>query len=163
MGEPLRQRRGAAGHHLTPRPLTTTICAALGTVIADTVGDALFLRISAFFVMMIVAYFFGEGGFAVVGPYFAEAWPSHLRTTGMGFSYGVGGLGKISGPLGLGLVMGSGNLLSPSATQGAVLPAFSYFAGWYLLCAAMFLFAGIETKGKSIEILDREIETQVRK
>lgn len=139
-----------------------TICAAVAAIIAASIGSGTFLGLSAFLLMMVITYFFGEGGFAIVGPYSAEVWPSRLRTTGMGFSYGIGGLGKIIGPLGLGVIIGSGNLLSPAATQDALLPAFSYFAAWYLLCAAMFLFVGFETKGKDIETLDREIEAQAR-
>ena len=116
--------------------------------------------LSVFFLLMIVVYFFGEGGFAVVGPYSAEVWPSSLRTTGMGFSYGIGGIGKVIGPLGLALILGSSNLVKPQATPTDLVPAFSYFAAWYLLCALMFLLFGFETKGKSLEALDREIESQ---
>jgi putative MFS transporter len=58
-----------------------------------------------------VAFFFGDGGFAIVGPYAAEVWPSHLRTSGMGSAYGFGGVGKIIGPVGLALIVGSGNYL----------------------------------------------------
>lgn len=42
----------------------------------------------------------------------------------------------------------------------SLLPGFGSFAGWYLLCAAMFLFVGFETRGKGIEALDAEIEQQ---
>ena len=116
--------------------------------------------LSVFFLLMIVVYFFAEGGFAVVGPYSAEVWPSSLRTTGMGFSYGIGGIGKVIGPLGLALILGSSNLVKPKATPTDLVPAFSYFAAWYVLCALMFLLVGFETKGKSLEALDREIEAQ---
>lgn len=136
------------------------IGAAVTTVVAGLIGDVTWMGISAFFLIMIVVYFFGEGGFAIVGPYSAEVWPSKLRTTGMGFSYGIGGVGKIIGPLGLGLILGSSNLVKPEASEQNLLPGFSYFAAWYLLCAAMFLFVGFETRGKSIETLDNEIEKQ---
>ncbi|MFZ2526168.1 MAG: MFS transporter [Rhodococcus sp. (in: high G+C Gram-positive bacteria)] len=136
------------------------IGAAVTTVLAGMIGNVTWMGISAFFLIMIVVYFFGEGGFAIVGPYSAEVWPSKLRTTGMGFSYGIGGLGKIIGPLGLGLILGSSNLVKPEASEQNLLPGFSYFAAWYLLCAAMFLFVGFETRGKSIEALDNEIEKQ---
>ena len=38
-------------------------------------------------------------------------WPNRLRASGMGFSYGVGNLGKIIGPLGLTLIAGSSDLV----------------------------------------------------
>ena len=78
-------------------------------------------------------FFFVDGGFAVVGPYAAEVWPSHLRTSGMGSAYGFGGIGKVIGPLGLALVVGSSNVVKPEATLGAIQPAFLYLASWFAL------------------------------
>jgi putative MFS transporter len=60
--------------------------------------------------------FFGDASCAIIGPYIAEVWPNRLRAGGMGFSYGVGNLGKIIGPLGLALIAGSSDLVSPKAT-----------------------------------------------
>ena len=134
---------------------------AAGFLILTAILNQAFVgELSVFFLLMIVVYFFAEGGFAVVGPYSAEVWPSSLRTTGMGFSYGIGGIGKVIGPLGLALILGSSNLVKPKATPTDLVPAFSYFAAWYVLCALMFLLFGFETKGKSLEALDREIESQ---
>jgi putative MFS transporter len=45
--------------------------------------------------------FFGEGEFAVLAPYSAEVWPVILRTSGMGSTYGFGGVVRLSGRLGL--------------------------------------------------------------
>ncbi|MCU1544947.1 MAG: sugar transporter [Homoserinimonas sp.] len=134
--------------------------AAAFLIIAGLSGDLLLGGISAFFLAIIVTYFFGEGGFAIVGPYSAEVWPSRLRTTGMGSAYGFGGIGKVIGPLGLAIVLGSSNLVKPEASAEGLLPAFIYFAAWYLLSAATFLFLGIETRGKSLEELDAHLETQ---
>lgn len=132
-------------------------------MVAAMFDHAMLGGLSAFFLIMIVVYFFGEGGFAIVGPYSGEIWPTSLRTTGMGFAYGIGGIGKVIGPLGLALIIGSSNLVKPEVAATELVPAFSYFAIWYLLCAAMFAFFGIETKGKTIEALDRELESQRRK
>src|SRR5215475_13847629 len=49
--------------------------------------DATLLGVSAFWLILAVAFFFADGGFAIVGPYAAEIWPSHLRTSGMGSAY----------------------------------------------------------------------------
>lgn len=136
--------------------------AVITLIIAAATADLTIGALSAFFLMMIVVYFFGEGGFAIVGPYSAEVWPSHLRTTGMGFAYGIGGFGKVIGPLGLALILGSDNLLKPEATETGIMPAFLYFAGWYALTAVMFLFVGFETRNKTIQQLDIEIEQQRR-
>lgn len=115
-----------------------------------------------FLPLMIVAYFFGEGGFAIVGPYSGEVWPSRIRATGMGFAYGIGGLGKIIGPLGLALIIGAGDLVSPAATTTDLVPGFGYFAAWYVLCALMFVLIGFETRGRSIEQIDHAIESRRR-
>lgn len=49
----------------------------------------------------------------------------------MGLAYGVGNLGKILGPLGLALIVGSTNYVSPKATLDAIFPALLYLAFWY--------------------------------
>lgn len=135
--------------------------AAATFLILGTIYDQTYLGgISIFFLLLIITYFFGEGGFAVVGPYSGEVWPSALRTTGMGFAYGFGGIGKVIGPLGLGLILGSNNLVKPEAEATGFGAGFIYFAAWYLLCAVVFLFFGFETKGKTLEKLDRELEGQ---
>ena len=105
---------------------------------------------SAFWLLLIAAVFFADGGFA-------EVWPSHLRTSGMGSAYGFGGLGKIIGRLGLALVVGSSNVVKPDATLDAIQPAFLYLASWFVLAGAVYLFLGIETKGRSIEEIDRDL------
>ncbi|ABK70401.1 MFS transporter [Mycolicibacterium smegmatis] len=131
-------------------------------ILAAVAGDAYIGGVAVFLVVMIAVYFFAEGGFAVVGPYSAEVWPSRLRATGMGFAYGAGGLGKVVGPLGLGLIVGSDNLVKPDAPTTDLLPAFAYFAVWYLLCGCAFLLLGFETRGKNLETLDAEIEARKR-
>jgi MFS transporter, putative metabolite:H+ symporter len=120
-------------------------------------GDMIF-GVSAFWLLLIFAFFFADGGFAVVGPYAAEVWPSHLRTSGMGSAYGFGGLGKIIGPLGLALVVGSSNVVKPDATLDAIQPAFLYLASWFVMAGAVYYFLGIETKGRSIEEIDRDLK-----
>ena len=37
------------------------------------------------------------------------------------------------------------------------IPAFNYFAFWYVLGAAAFLLVGFETRGRTIEDIDREL------
>ena len=51
-----------------------------------------------FFVLLMCQRFFGDGSYAIIGPYIAEVWPARLRASGMGLGYGVGN-GKIIGPL----------------------------------------------------------------
>jgi putative MFS transporter len=76
----------------------------------------------------------------------------------MGSAYGFGGLGKIIGPLGLALVVGSSNVVKPEATLSAIQPAFLYLASWFLMAGAVYLILGVETKGRSIEAIDQTVK-----
>ncbi|HVY17537.1 MAG TPA: MFS transporter [Rhodopila sp.] len=129
--------------------------AAAGYLHNDYLGT-----ISLFWACIVAGYFFFDGGFAVIGPYLAEVWPTRLRTTGMGAAYGFGGLGKIIGPLGLSVIVGSSNIITPKATLNAIGPAFTYFTAWMLLCGCAFLFFGFETGKRSLTQIDRTLEDE---
>jgi MFS transporter, putative metabolite:H+ symporter len=129
--------------------------AATASLIATGLLHGAFLGpISAFWLLLMVSNVFVDGGFAIVGPYAAEVWPSDLRATGMGAAYGFGGIGKMLGPLGLALIVGSSNVVAPQATAAAVWPAFAYLSIWFALVAVAFAVFGFETRGRSIEELD---------
>ena len=114
--------------------------------------------VSVFWVLLIAAFVFADGGFAINGPYSAELWPSHLRATGMGSAYGFGGLGKITGPLGLALIVGSSNFIEPAAMLRAISPAFVYLGAWYALAGLAYGIFGFETKGRSYEQIDQILQ-----
>ena len=119
--------------------------------------------ISAFWLILIAAIFFADGGFAIVGPYAAEVWPSNLRTSGMGSAYGFGGIGKIIGPLGLALIVGSSNFVKPDVPLPQIPTAFFYLGAWFVLAGPVYLFLGIETKGRSIDQIDKELAPRGRR
>jgi MFS transporter, putative metabolite:H+ symporter len=127
------------------------------TILAGYNYDASLMGVSAFWLILIATFFFADGGFAIVGPYAAEVWPSHLRTSGMGSAYGFGGIGKIIGPVGLALIVGSNNYLKPDVPLPEIPMAFLYLGCWFLMAGAVYYFFGLETKGKSIEEIDREL------
>jgi putative MFS transporter len=135
-------------------------CAAATMIIAGQMTSIYVSGVSMFFVMCLVQNFFGSGNYAIVGPYMAEIWPNRLRASGMGFSYGIGNMGKIIGPAGMALIAGSGDLISPKATVDAIGPCFIYFAAWWVIGALAFWLIGIETKGRSIEEIDRDLDTR---
>ena len=114
-----------------------------------------------FFMFLLASYFVLDGGSAISTPYTTEIWPSRLRTSGSGFGYGSGSIGKITGPLGLALVIGSSNYIKPEVTIPAIVPAFLYLAGWYVLAGIAYTFIGIETKGRSLEQIDMALEATV--
>lgn len=131
--------------------------AGLLTILAGYNATGMIAGVSAFWLILALAMFFADGGFAIVGPYGAEIWPSHLKTTGMGSAYGFGGIGKIIGPLGLALIVGSGNYLKPDVPLPQIPTAFLYLGCWFLMAGIVYYFLGIETKGKSHEQIDLEL------
>jgi putative MFS transporter len=130
------------------------VCGATSMVMAGYLHDVFIGGASLFFILVVVQRFFGDGSYAIIGPYMAEVWPARLRASGMGLGYGVGNLGKIIGPLGLALIIGSSNYVSPKATVDAIAPAFLFLAFWYVMAGLAFWFVGFETKGRSIEEID---------
>jgi putative MFS transporter len=131
--------------------------AGLLTIAAGENYDVMWMGVSAFWIILSICYFFADGGFAIVGPYAAEIWPSHLKTSGMGSAYGFGGIGKIIGPVGLALIVGSSNYVKPDVPLTQMPTAFLYLGCWFLMAGAVYYFFGIETKGKSLEQIDREL------
>src|SRR6202047_4159173 len=132
--------------------------AAILIVAAALCHNFFFGSVSVFWLLLIVNNAFADGGFAIVGRYSAEVWPVALRTTGMGSAYGVGGLGKGIGPLGLALIVGSSNIITPKASVAALLPAFSYLAGFFALAGLAYIFIGMETKRRSLETIEHDLD-----
>jgi putative MFS transporter len=132
--------------------------AAILMVLAAIYHDIFFGGVSLFWLLLIVNNAFADGGFAIVGPYSAEVWPVALRTTGMGSAYGFGGLGKVIGPLGLALIVGSKNIITPKASVAALLPAFCYLAGFFAMAGLAYIFVGMETKGQSLETIEQALD-----
>jgi putative MFS transporter len=132
--------------------------AAVLMVLAANYHDVFFGSISLFWLILIVNNAFADGGFAIVGPYSSEVWPVGLRTTGMGSAYGFGGLGKVIGPLGLALIVGSKNIITPKASVAALLPAFSYLAAFFAMAGFAYIFIGMETKGRSLESIEQALD-----
>jgi putative MFS transporter len=132
--------------------------AAILLVAAAHYHSVFFGSVSLFWLLLIVNNAFADGGFAIVGPYSAEVWPVALRTTGMGSAYGFGGLGKVIGPLGLALIVGSSNIITPKASVAALLPSFSYLSAWFALAGLAYIFIGMETKGRSLEMIEQALD-----
>ncbi len=110
------------------------------------------------FPAFMIMYAFINGGWSITGPYSAEIWPQRLRATGMGSAYGVGGIGRIFGPMVLAVFAGSSNLVTPKATVSAIGPAYIFFAFCGLLLFITFIF-GIETKGKTVAQIEEMVST----
>ena len=134
---------------------------AITMALAGYWHDVYIGTVSVFFLFIMAQRFFGDASYAIIGPYLAEVWPNRLRASGMGFSYGVGNLGKIIGPLGLALIVGSSNYVSPKVTLDALFPALLFLAFWYGQAGIMFVLIGFETRGRSIEEIDSSLKAPV--
>ena len=77
--------------------------------------------------------------------------------SGMGLAYAIGSLGGLLSPLGLELIIGAPSFSSPQATPDSVLPAMLFLAAWYALAGLVFWLFAIETRGRSIEDIDRAL------
>jgi putative MFS transporter len=131
---------------------------AIAMALAGYWHDVYIGTVSLFFVMILIQRFFGDASYAIIGPYIAEVWPNRLRASGMGFSYGIGNLGKIIGPLGLALIVGSSEYVSPKVTTDAIFPALLFLAFWYGQAGLVFLLLAVETKGRSIEEISSTLD-----
>jgi MFS transporter, putative metabolite:H+ symporter len=124
-----------------------------GLFYKDTIGGY-----PAFFVYLTAAAVFVNGGFANMLPFAAESYPVKLAGRAVGLAQGVNGVGKMVGPLALGLIAGVGDLVTPRATEAAVIPAFSFLAACALIAALAYTFLPIETHGRALSIKGEAIE-----
>jgi MFS transporter, putative metabolite:H+ symporter len=138
------------------------LLAAVTMSLAGYLHDLYLGTISVFYLLLLINSFFGNGNYAIVFPYMAELWPAKLRASGFGLVYGASNLGKFIGPAGLAVVVGASNYVSPTATLAAIVPAFNYFAVWFILAVFAFLLIGIETRGRTIEELDAALKRPIQ-
>jgi MFS transporter, putative metabolite:H+ symporter len=134
--------------------IVSCLVAALFTSLAGYLHNMFIGGLSMFFLMILLQSFMGSGSYTIIGPYMGEIWPARLRGSGMGLVYGVGNTGKFIGPVGLGLIAGSSNLVSPKATLAALIPGFNFCMAWYVLGALAFWLIAMETRGRTIEQID---------
>jgi putative MFS transporter len=75
----------------------------------------------------------------------------------MGAAYGFGGIGKIIGPLGLALIVGSSDVITPRASVDKLLPAFVYLAAWFAVAGMTYGLWGMETKGRPLDVISKQL------
>jgi MFS transporter, putative metabolite:H+ symporter len=114
--------------------------------------DQYLAGVSLFFVFLLLGQFFYDGGYSNLNTYAAELFPVRLGARAMGVSASAAGIGKIMGPLALGIIAGTHNLVTPKATQAAVQPAFLFLAACCLVVGLCYSFLGVETHRKSLRL-----------
>jgi putative MFS transporter len=144
-----------------PSGIVLSVAAGIATLLTGYLHEVFIGPASVFFIMLLFASFFSNASFSVVFPFMAELWPAKLRASGFGLVYGCSNIAKFIGPAGLAVIAGASSYVAPKATLDALVPAFAYFAAWYLLAVAGFMFIGIETRGRTIEELEAAIVRRV--
>jgi MFS transporter, putative metabolite:H+ symporter len=114
--------------------------------------------ISVFLLGIMVTYFFTDGSFGNIVPFTSEVWPSALRSHGSGIGNAMGGVGKIVGPVGLALIVGTSDIVSPKATAAGLFPAFLMFGLCMLVAGLAFAFIAPEPNGRSLDEVEETLE-----
>jgi putative MFS transporter len=100
-----------------------------------------------------------------VRPFIIEPWHLTfgesaivLTSSGVGAIRAPLGLAPLGlAPLGLAPVVGTSDIVTPTATLDAIVSSFLYFTAWLLLCGCAFLFFGFETGKQSISAIDERL------
>ena len=135
---PSRVGRVPAGQLIGYAGAVALACAAL-------LHDQRLGPVPVFLIFLVAGQFFFDGGFSNLNTYGAELFPVRMAGSAMGVSQAAAGMGKIIGPLALGLFAGAANLVSPHATRDAILPGFLFLAGCCLMVGVSFSLLGVET------------------
>ena len=106
--------------------------------------------------LLMIANLFMEGGFTNLAPYTIEVFGVRRGARAAGLTLASNGFGKILGPASLAVIAGTGSLLTPHATEAAILPAFMFLAVCALGIGLAFTFLGPETHGKPLAMEDDE-------
>jgi putative MFS transporter len=120
-------------------------CGAAALLLAVLMRDTQWLGIPVFFLCLVVGQFFYDGGFSNLTTYAAELYPVRLGARAMGVSAAAAGVGKIMGPLVMGLIAGASNLVTPQVTQHAVVPVFLFLAACCSVVGLSYWLLGVET------------------
>ena len=114
-----------------------------------------------FIPLLMVANLFMEGGFTNLAPYAVEVFGVRRGARAAGLNLASNGFGKILGPASLAIIAGTGNLLTPHATEQAILPAFLFLAVCALGIGLAFTFLGPETHGRPLAMEDDEAPAEM--
>jgi putative MFS transporter len=129
---------------------------AIGIALTGIFHDVFVGGFPLFVLLLMGTNVFMQGGFCNLAPYSIEVFGVRLGGRASGLNQASNGVGKILGPLSLALIVGSGRLLTPRATEEAILPAFLFLSVCALGIALAFTFLGPETHGKPLALTGEE-------
>jgi putative MFS transporter len=103
-------------------------------------------------ILLAASAFCIDGSFSNLAPYTVESYGVRMGARSSGLGQTANGVGKILGPLSIAVIAGTSNIISPQATEGALLGAFLFLAGGMALVGLSFLFLGVETHGRAMTV-----------
>ncbi len=103
-------------------------------------------------VLLAASAFCIDGSFSNLAPYTVESYGVRLGARSSGLGQTANGVGKILGPLSIALIAGTSNIISPQATEEALLPAFLFLGAGMLLVGLSFTILGVETHGRAMTV-----------
>lgn len=115
--------------------------------------------VPVFLICLIIGSLLYDGGASNTSPYGTELFPVRLAGLGGGVVQMVSGFAKLIGPLILALIAGSGNLLSPSATEAAITPGFLTLGAFAIAGGLVTLMLRYETNGVRMATDENELTT----
>ena len=110
-------------------------------ILTALVGHGDLFDKQSFGLLLALTFVFADSTMVILAIYTPEVWPAHVRGRGSGLAYAAGGIGKIVGPLGFAMVLGTSNIIRPMATVDAIINAFGFLAVAYVLAGVTFLVA----------------------
>jgi MFS transporter, putative metabolite:H+ symporter len=134
-----------------PSGMLVGYAGAVALLLAAVLRDAHWFGLPAFFLCLMAGQFFYDGGYSNLTTYAAELYPVRLGVRAMGVSAASAGVGKILGPLVMGLLAGANNLVTPAVTQQAVLPVFVFLAACCLIVGLCYSLLGVETAHRPLQ------------
>lgn len=102
-------------------------------------------------------YFFSLGAWGAVYAYTPEVYPTKVRGSGAGWAAAVGRIGAIAAPYVVGLVYES------NGKQTGFTYVFLMLTIVFALVAVVIALAGIETKGRTLDEINSDAETEYKK
>jgi putative MFS transporter len=126
--------------------------AAVAIGSAGYLHSPLLVGFPLFVVLIAASAFLVEGGMGSIAPYTIEQYGVRLGSRVSGLGHAAAGVGKITGPLALALIAGTGNLVRPQSTPAAVFPALLLLAFSMLAVAFAFIFLAAETLGRAMAL-----------
>ena len=135
---------------------------AIGIALTGALHGEFIGGVPLFVILLMATNIFMQGGFCNLAPYTIEIFGVRLGGRASGLNQASNGLGKILGPLSLALIAGSNRMLTPHATEDAILPAFLFLSLCAIGIGLAFTFLGPETHGKPLAMADDEPAPPIR-